>query len=83
MRFAAIGIIVIALVVPATEAVRLEPPNISGTWLFDPDHRAERSWLRPHPRRWEEHERHPRQDTERRLRNPCEILRRHIVSLVL
>ena len=47
MRFAAIGIIVMALVLPGTEAVRLEAPNFSGTWIFDPAHsqRTSRRWV--------------------------------------
>jgi hypothetical protein len=47
MRFAPIGIIVMAVLVPATEPVRLEPPNLSGRWIYDPAHsdRTSRRWL--------------------------------------
>jgi len=42
-----IGIIVAAVLASAMEPVRREPPNISGTWIYDPalSDRTSRRWL--------------------------------------
>jgi len=47
MRFAPIGIIVRAVVVPTTKPVRLKSPNISGAWIFDAAHsqRTSPRWM--------------------------------------
>jgi hypothetical protein len=51
MRFVMIGIIVAAVLAPAPEAVRREPPNLSGAWIYDPAHsdRSRRWVLVPKP----------------------------------